>query len=278
MRARPGFRTTQLSLPAIVTTGFSRRVWPEHAVEPPSGDGQEQIIAQLEAELRDAREQLHTITEELETSNEELRSSNEELPSVNEEVQSSNSELQTSKEELQSINEELQTVDLELNNRVDELSQANNYLKNLLENMQMPMLFLDNNLSVRNFRPSATQLFSLRESDVGRPITDITSRLDYQRLDDDIREVRHTQQGLDREVEAANGHAYIMRVLLYRTTEDVIDDIILTFTDITETAARRGAPEDARRRTQPSRQKHAGDGPGHRPTHDQRRVLNGRLP
>ena len=100
--------------------------------------------------------------------------------------------------------------------------------------MQLPMVFLDNNLSIRNFTPSATELFSLRESDVGRPITDITSRLDYQRLDDDIREVRHTQQGLDREVVAVNGHAYIMRVLLYRTTEDVIDGIILTFTDITE--------------------------------------------
>jgi two-component system CheB/CheR fusion protein len=95
-------------------------------------------------------------------------------------------------------------------------------------------VFLDNNLSIRNFTPSATELFSLRESDVGRPITEITSRLDYQRLDDDIREVRHTQQGLDREVVAVNGHAYIMRVLLYRTTEDVIDGIILTFTDITE--------------------------------------------
>ena len=153
---------------------------------------------------------------------------------MNEEVQSSNEELQTSKEELQSINEELQTVNLELNNRVDDLSQANNYLKNLLENMQLPMVFLDNNLSIRNFTPSATQLFSLRESDVGRPITEITSRLDYQRLDDDICEVRHTQQGLDREVVTVNGHAYIMRVLLYRTTEDVIDGIILTFTDITE--------------------------------------------
>ena len=207
---------------------------PEHAVERPSGDGQEQTIAQLEAELRDAREQLHTVTEELETSNEELRASNEELSSVNEEMQSTNEELQTSKEELQSINEELQTVNVELNNRVDDLTQVNNYLKNLLENMQMPMVFLDNQLAVRNFTPSATELFSLRESDVGRPITEITSRLDYQRLDEDIREVRRTEQGLEHEVEAASGHPYIMRVLLYRTTEDVVDGVILTFTDITE--------------------------------------------
>ena len=207
---------------------------PEPAAEQASGEGAEGGIAQLEAELREAREQLHTITEELERSNEELRSSNEELSSVNEEIQSANEELQTSKEELQSINEELQTVNVELNSRIDDLSQANNYLKNLLENMQMPMVFLDNNLAIRNFTPSATELFSLRESDIGRPITEITSRLDYRRLDDDIREVRRTQHGLEREVEAANGHAYLMRVLLYRTTEDVIDGIILTFTEITE--------------------------------------------
>ena len=149
-------------------------------------------------------------------------------------MQSSNEELQTSKEELQSLNEELQTVNAELNNHLEDLSQANNYLKNLLENMQVPMVFLDTDLSIRNFTPSATELFSLRESDIGRPITDITSRLDYQRLDDDIRDVRRTRQSLEHEVEAANGRAYIMRVLLYRTTEDIIDGIILTFTDITE--------------------------------------------
>jgi two-component system, chemotaxis family, CheB/CheR fusion protein len=207
---------------------------PEPSIGQASGEGAERVIAQLEVELRDARERLHTVTEQLETSNEELRSSNEELSSVNEEMQSTNEELQTSKEELQSINEELQTVNLELNNRIDDLSSANNYLKNLLENMQLPMVFLDTNLSIRNFTPSAIELFSLRESDVGRPITDITSRLDYQHLEEDIREVARTQQGLEHEVEAANGRAYIMRVLLYRTTEDVIDGIIITFTEITE--------------------------------------------
>ena len=110
------------------------------------------------------------------------------------------------------------------------------------------MVFLNTDLSIRNFTPSATELFSLRESDTGRPITDITSRLDYQRLDDDIRDVRRTRQSLEHEVEAANGRAYIMRVLLYRTTEDIIDGIILTFTDITE----RRRSESTRRCSSPN--------------------------
>jgi two-component system, chemotaxis family, CheB/CheR fusion protein len=200
----------------------------------PGAQTENETIAQLEGELRATREHLQTVAEELETSNEELRSSNEELSSVNEELQSTNEELQTSKEELQSINEELQTVNLELNSHVDDLTRTNNYLKNLLENIRLPMVFLDNELRVRNFTPSATELFSLRESDAGRPITDINSELDYRRLSEDIASVRRSRESVEREIETSTGATYIMRVLLYRTTEDDIDGIILTFTDITE--------------------------------------------
>jgi two-component system, chemotaxis family, CheB/CheR fusion protein len=206
--------------------------------EPRSSDGQRgpepDLVGDLERELRQAREQLHIVTEQLETSNEELRSSNEELSSVNEEMQSTNEELQTSKEELQSINEELQTVNLELNGRVDELSRANSDLKNLLENTRIPIVFLDNSLAIKNFTPSAKELFSLRDNDHGRPITEITHRLDSPDLAKEIRKVIESQSGLEREVDAGDGRSYIMRILLYRTVEDEVSGVVITFTDITE--------------------------------------------
>jgi two-component system, chemotaxis family, CheB/CheR fusion protein len=198
------------------------------------GGSEPALIEQLERELRESREQLYILTEQLETSNEELRSSNEELSSVNEEIQSTNEELQTSKEELQSINEELQTVNLELNNRVDELSRSNSDLKNLLENTQIPILFLDDQLIIQNYTPSAKELFSLRDNDHGRPITEITNRLRDADLAEEVRKVIESQGSLEREVDAAGGRSYIMRILPYRTTEEVASGVVITFTDISE--------------------------------------------
>jgi two-component system, chemotaxis family, CheB/CheR fusion protein len=125
---------------------------------------------QLEAELRDTREQLQSITEEHDTALEELRSANEELHSVNEELQSTNEELETSKEEIQSINEELQTVNGQLASKVDELDRKNSDLKNLFESTQVATVFLDPYLVIRSFTPAIASLYNLIPSDQGRPL------------------------------------------------------------------------------------------------------------
>src|SRR3546814_366490 len=121
----------------------------------------------------------------LEGSNEELKSANEEYQSVNEELQSTNEELETSKEEMQSINEELQTVNAELNSKNDALLHLNSDLKNLLDSTQIATLFLDRHLRIRSFTPPVTDLFHVRESDHGRPVTEIVSRLSYDGLRQD---------------------------------------------------------------------------------------------
>ena len=136
-------------------------------------------VRQIEKELNETKERLQSTIEELETANEEFRSSNEELLSVNEELQSANEELETSKEELQSVNEELHTVNSELRSNIDELDRANSDLTNLFQSTQIATVFLDRDLVIRNFTPAVTKLFNLIPGDRGRPLTDITSRIDY---------------------------------------------------------------------------------------------------
>jgi len=195
----------------------------------------DEIIRHLEAELIATRERLQTTIEELETSNEEMKSSNEEFQSVNEELQSANEELETSKEELQSVNEELETVNAELNSKIESLDRAISDRKNLLESTQIATLFLDNNLRVRSFTPAITEIFHLIESDFGRPITDIVTRLSYENLSRDVSRVLRTLTRLEQEVGLADGSAsYIMRILPYRTVDNVINGVVITFIDITE--------------------------------------------
>ncbi|MDX8481699.1 CheR family methyltransferase [Mesorhizobium sp. VK24D] len=194
-------------------------------------------VSQLEKELKETRERLQITTEELESSNEELKSSNEELSSINEELQSSNEELETSKEELQSINEELQTVNAELNIRVDELSRANNDMANLLESTQIATVFLDRELCVKSFTPTARDLFRLVESDVGRPLAHVRPRFPADGLQADVELVLHKLGSIERQIDGAdNGRRYIMRVLPYRTVDNVIAGVVVTFVDITQTA------------------------------------------
>lgn len=203
---------------------------------PPRAPGDE-VARALEAELQATRERLQTTMEELETSNEELRSSNEELSSVNEELQSSNEELETSKEELQSINEELRTVNAELNSRVDELSGANNDLKNLLANTEIAMLFLDEDFLIKNFTPQAKALFRLRDHDLGRPLDELAGRVDSLSLKDEVRAVVRDGIPVEREVQTDGGQeaeVFIMRILPYRDQEERIGGAVLTFVDITE--------------------------------------------
>jgi two-component system, chemotaxis family, CheB/CheR fusion protein len=209
---------------------------PEGETEPihTTDDVESANVRQLEKELRETRERLQITTEELESSNEELKSSNEELSSINEELQSSNEELETSKEELQSINEELQTVNAELNMRVDELSRANNDIANLLESTQIATIFLDRDLCIKSFTPAARDLFRLVESDVGRPLAHVRPRFAADGLQRDMEQVLRRLGTIERKVESAESDArYVMRVLPYRTVEDVIAGVVVTFVDVT---------------------------------------------
>ncbi|MCX6133937.1 MAG: PAS domain-containing protein [Ignavibacteriales bacterium] len=194
-------------------------------------------IEGLERELRSTKENLRSTIEELETSNEELKSTNEEMQSTNEEMQSSNEELETSKEELQSLNEELITVNTELQNKNDELSGINNDMKNLMESIGMPTIFLDAKLRVKKFTFHATKIVNLIASDIGRPITDIATNLKYGKLIEDAKEVLRTLECKEIELQTNDGLWYQMRILPYRTTSNVIDGVVVTFSDISNAKA-----------------------------------------
>ena len=190
-------------------------------------------LAQMEQELREAHEELQSTREEMQTSQEELKSSNEELQSTNEELQSTNEELTTSKEELQSMNEEMQTVNHELQAKVEELSRASNDMKNLLESTDIATLFLDGNLQVRRFTSQTTKVIKLMARDVGRSITDISSSLIYPELAGDVQEVLRTLVFAEREVATQDGRWFVVRIMPYRTFENKIDGVVITFTETT---------------------------------------------
>ncbi len=192
----------------------------------------EKIIKGIEHELKSVKENLRSTIEELETSNEELKSTNEEMQSTNEEMQSSNEELETSKEELQSLNEELITVNSELQNKNDELSIINNDMKNLLDSIEVPTIFLDNNLVIKRFTHHATKVVNLISSDIGRPINHIVTNLQYERLIEDIQEVLRTLSRKEIELQTKDGVWYQMRILPYRTKSNLIDGVVITFSDI----------------------------------------------
>jgi chemotaxis methyl-accepting protein methylase/PAS domain-containing protein len=189
-------------------------------------------VAELERELNQSRHETQTIREEMQTSQEELKSSYEELQSTNEELQSTNEELTTSREELQSMNEELQTVNNELQANVNELSYANNDMKNLLDSTNIATLFLDASLHVRRFTSQATRITQLIPGDVGRPVTDIASALLYPELADDSREVLRTLVSKVKQLPTTEENWFEVRILPYRTQENKIDGVVITFTDI----------------------------------------------
>jgi len=191
------------------------------------------LLAQMEQELQQCREDLQTTREEMQTSQEELKSANEELQSTNEELQSTNEELTTSKEEMQSMNEELQTVNAELLVKIDDLSKINNDMKNLLESTDIATLFLDKSLRVRLFTTGANRIFKLILGDVGRPITDIASDLLYPELAEDAREVLRTLLFHEKKVATRDGRWFMVRIMPYRTLENMIDGVVITFENIT---------------------------------------------
>jgi two-component system, chemotaxis family, CheB/CheR fusion protein len=197
-------------------------------------DSSDPVVASLERELESAKEDLQTTIEEMQTANEELKSTNEELQSTNEELQSTNEELETSKEELQSTNEELITVNTELHNKVDELSQANNDINNLLASTQIGTIFLDTNLKIKRFTPAATDIFNLIQADLDRPISDITSKIRYEQLKKDSQEVLDTLMVKESEVQGKNNNWFAIRISPYRTIENIIDGVVITFVNITK--------------------------------------------
>jgi len=179
-----------------------------------------------------AQDALLNTRQEMQTSQEELKSTNEELQSTNEELQSTNEELMTSKEEIQSMNEELQTVNHELQAKVDELSHTSNDMKNLLNSTDIATLFLDENLNIRRFTPQAAGVIKLIPSDAGRPVTDLVSSLDYPTLADDTREVLRTLVFSEKQIASKDGRWYIVRIMPYRTVDNRIDGVVITFVNI----------------------------------------------
>jgi len=191
------------------------------------------VVRKLEDELEVTKARLQAAIDEIGQSNEDLQSANEEFQSVNEELQSANEELETSKEEMQSINEELQTVNNELIEKNATQHRLNSDLQNFLESTQIATLFLDDELRVRSFTPSLTEIFHLRKGDQGRPITDIAGRFPYRGLEKDVRDVLRTLAVVEREVQVAEeGATFIMRIRPYRTLAKVVDGVVITFVDV----------------------------------------------
>ncbi len=208
-------------------------------------DADVRILA-LKDDLRVKEEHLQTAYEELETTNEELTSSNEEMQSVNEELQSTNEELETSKEELQSVNEELATVNAELQNKVADLSRANNDMNNLLAGTGVGTVFVDHQLRILRFTPMASAIVNLILADVGRPLGHIVTNLvGYDGLVADVRSVLDSLVPKEVEVQTEEGRWYSMRILPYRTLENVIEGAVMTFVDVTEIVQTREALQKA---------------------------------
>ena len=187
------------------------------------------------AELQQFQDEIQTLREENRASREELQSSNEELQSTNEELQSANEELTTSKEEMQSMNEELQTVNAEMQTKLDDLALAQSDMKSLLNSTEIAMLFLDQKLNVRRFTDRAAKIISLRESDIGRPLSDLTTSLQYPTLNDDAHETLRTLVFSEKQIQTSDQRWFSVRIMPYRRLDNVIDGAVITFVDITAT-------------------------------------------
>ncbi len=206
----------------------------------------DRTVRRLEAELETARHRLQVVSEESEGSREEMQASNEELQSINEELRSTAEELETSKEELQSINEELITLNQENKHKVDELSQLTSDLQNLFVATDVATLFLDRERRIKRFTPKVEALFNILTSDIGRPLTHLTHKLGRGDFIEDAQNVLRTLVPVEREIQTDGGVWYLLRLHPYRTAEDRIDGVVLTFVDID----RLKRSDEARRRSE----------------------------
>jgi len=203
-------------------------------VVPAERQANDETVRRLTQELELTQTRLRTVREESDAANEELRAANEELQSINEEYRSTSEELETSKEELQSINEELQTVNSELKLKLEAISRAHSDLQNLVAATDVATLFLDSNLRIKRFTDRVTELFRVTPADEGRPITDFAHQLEYDDLVKDARAVLADLAPIRREVHSHNGRWFDVRLRPYRTVDDKIDGVIITFVEVSE--------------------------------------------
>ncbi|MGE5363164.1 MAG: chemotaxis protein CheB [Bacteroidota bacterium] len=219
-------------VPGVPEKGCSKPRSRKYLPEGSNGDPRQND--ELKAELQRLKEEMQSTFEIMQTSQEELRSANEELQSTNEELQSTNEELTTSKEEMQSLNEELQTVNMELQSKVDEFTMVNNDMLNLLNSTDIATLFLDKELRIRRFTKQTTKIFKFIQSDIGRFFTDQVSDLIYPEILNDVKEVLRTLILIEKDVATKDGRWFSVRIMPYRTTDDRIDGLVITFSDITK--------------------------------------------
>ena len=191
------------------------------------------IDAGTAEELQRYKDEIHALRQEMGASAEELQAANEELQSTNEELQSANEELTTSKEESQSMNEELQTLNGELQSKLDDLALAQSDMQNLLNSTDIATLFLDSALNVRRYTDQIARIVRLRESDIGRPLTELASTLIYPQLNDDAVETLRTLTFSEKQITTTDGLWFMVRIKPYRTLTNVIQGVVITFIDIT---------------------------------------------
>ncbi|SDH77125.1 EAL domain-containing protein [Roseospirillum parvum] len=205
------------------------------AANPHPADDQAETPATLEQHLLATQEQLRLTVRQLEGANEDLKASNEEIMTMNEELQSTNEELESSKEELQSLNEELNTVNSQLQNKVQELESKSNDLNNLLNSTDTPTLFLDQAMTVRWFTPGLRRLVDLTPGDMGRPFASFARKVVDETFEADASSVLSTLTPNERQVPGTQGDQWFLRrILPYRTEDDRIEGIVVTYIDITE--------------------------------------------
>ena len=231
--------------PGFLLVVFEKRM--ATAVQATEGDqastpAQEPLVRHLEHELEQVKGRLRDTVEQSEASTEELKASNEELQAMNEELRSATEELETSREELQSINEELTTVNQEMKIKVDEIAHANSDLQNLMASTSIAIVFLDRDMTITRYTPSAVDLFHLIPGDLGRPLAHLKHRLEYPELMADAEHVLRTLVPIEREVQG-DGDWFLARLQPYGTPDDQIAGAVLTFVDITD---RRRATEALR--------------------------------
>ncbi|TVP60120.1 MAG: chemotaxis protein CheB, partial [Halomonadaceae bacterium] len=188
-------------------------------------------------EIQRYQQAIEQLSEEATHSREELQASNEELQSTNEELQSANEELTSSKEEMQSMNEELQTINSELQTKLDDLALAQSDMQNVLNSIEIAILFMDQDLNVRRYTERATALISLRDSDVGRPLRELATSLQYPELEEDARKTLATLVISEKQITTSENRWFSIRIIPYRRLDNVIDGVVMTMVDITETKA-----------------------------------------